>query len=80
MIGRFPAQFQPASAGRGGGIQGWRPRRYFFSASARIRRQRSSALNCSTLFSKVWKKPVIRRNAATTAPRRPWLDVTVSRV
>ena len=36
----------------------------------RIRRQRSSALNCSALFSRVWKKPVIRRSAATT-PAQP---------
>jgi len=43
---RFRGPFQPASAGRGGGSQGCRPgrrpRKYFFSASARIRRQRSS--------------------------------------
>ena len=35
--------------------------------------------HCSALRTRVWKKPVIRRKAATTA-LRPWLDVTVSRV
>ena len=80
----FRGQFQPASARRGGGRQGCRPgsrqRRYFFSASASIRCQRSSALNCSALRIRLRKKPVIRRKAATTIRRRPWLDVTVSRV
>ena len=43
----------------------------FLEPSAKMRRQRSSAVNCSALWVRARKKPAIRRKAAATASRRP---------
>ena len=68
LDGGFRGRFQHAGAALGGGSQcgrpGSRPWRYFLSASARIRRQRSVALDCSALRASDRKKPAIRRGAA----------------
>jgi hypothetical protein len=84
LFGAGLAAFQPADAARGGGSHGcrpgWRPWRYFRKASARIRSHFSWTLNCSAFWRRLWKNLAIRVRARTTCRRRPWLEVTVSRV